>query len=55
MNSTLIKDYDSMAAMYHNIGFALDYLDKFRDEFDAYCRELFRNVASLHMRLPKAG
>lgn len=41
MSGTLIKDYDSMTAMYHNIGLLLEYLDRFRDEFDAYCQEFF--------------
>lgn len=41
MNSTLIKDYDDMVAMYHNIGLELEYLSKFRDEFGAYCQKFF--------------
>ncbi len=41
MANTLIKDYDDMVAMYHNIGLRLEYLSKFRDEFDSYCQKFF--------------
>ena len=41
MSDLLMKDYDDMVAMYHNIGLELEYLSKFRDEFESYCREFF--------------
>ena len=41
MANTLIKDYDDMVVMYHNIGLRLEYLSKFRDEFDSYCQKFF--------------
>lgn len=47
MSSVLIKDYDRMTAMYHNAGFVLEYLSKFRDEFDAYCMKYFPGCSLL--------
>ncbi len=51
MGGILIKDYDDMVVMYHNIGFELAYLSKFRDEFASYCQKFFPGHSILTGRI----